>query len=754
MGNQVSSACSSCKCVKDEKAASEFDDSKADPMPLQFNSNLLRGSRDNNSSNMRGSKQFNEGSQSFRGLDSNLLKQSLTAAGANQISDGNRLLNRNLQHTNQSQDNNKINVNSSFGNNNNPHLVLSQQFSVLRQSKEERFTFNASNYNYNSNQPYNHFQSDEHGKTPQFKKELSNFGGMDDDTNNPIEINDYDDDLDFKLIKIDRNELDSNIILEETKSQAEDEQDMQEERLKKYQENTNPVHQSSEKKKPYEITSHSKQSSSASQLEVVEESFQSQRLSNQARTESRTTANLYATPMRNQSEQSSQSFDQKQNNPASVQFSFDQIQSQKQNLLSVQSQDYYALGGSGKKNKDSNSESVGQLSQSSTIRTVKVSIPQNIQKQPVDMMHKMRCIIKIQARFRAYKERKQFLSRQTETVKRKYFTSSEFWETIHSEKLYDSKTSREKREHIYKCSEAVYKGEWIGAFRDGFGKIVWQDGASYEGEWLDNRAHGYGKFIHAIGDIYEGMWYRDKACGHGIYKSVNSGGTYNGEWKNDLQHGRGVETWQDGSTYEGEFIMGEKSGIGKQIWPDKSIFIGQWSNNMINGIGRQQWNDNRKYEGEFEKNLMHGFGKFTFSDGKSYEGFYQNDKKHGYGIFTWLNGKRYEGWWTDGKQNGFGILIDKARKVFGIWQDGQKIKQLNEEEAKIVLKEHDKAMHQYMDSRGKIGDIEQIERLTFYSPQSFQTKQKEVTSMLKLIEQVFEESQINFSSFNSTSQQI
>ena len=89
-------------------------------------------------------------------------------------------------------------------------------------------------------------------------------------------------------------------------------------------------------------------------------------------------------------------------------------------------------------------------------------------------------------------------------VKRKYFTQAEFWETLTKKKKYKPDRQRKYKEYTYKCSGAVYKGEWKGGFRDGYGYIKWPDGAQYNGEWLDNRAHGYGKFIHAIGDIYDG----------------------------------------------------------------------------------------------------------------------------------------------------------------------------------------------------------------------------------------------------------
>lgn len=57
----------------------------------------------------------------------------------------------------------------------------------------------------------------------------------------------------------------------------------------------------------------------------------------------------------------------------------------------------------------------------------------------------------------------------------------------------------------------------MGGFRDGFGTMVWPDGAKYIGEWRFNKAHGRGKFYHVEGDIYDGEWSNDKANGFGVY---------------------------------------------------------------------------------------------------------------------------------------------------------------------------------------------------------------------------------------------
>ena len=64
------------------------------------------------------------------------------------------------------------------------------------------------------------------------------------------------------------------------------------------------------------------------------------------------------------------------------------------------------------------------------------------------------------------------------------------------------KTLRESRRPFTYSSGAVYKGQWIGGFRDGFGVIQYPNGAKYTGEWYLGIPWGHGKFYHVDGDLY------------------------------------------------------------------------------------------------------------------------------------------------------------------------------------------------------------------------------------------------------------
>ena len=110
----------------------------------------------------------------------------------------------------------------------------------------------------------------------------------------------------------------------------------------------------------------------------------------------------------------------------------------------------------------------------------------------------------------------------------------------------------EERSDVVFKNGAVYKGQWLGNMKHGFGVQVWPDGARYEGFWKYNKACGRGKFWHVDGDVFEGEWLDDKANGYGVYVHMN-GARYEGYWEQDLQHGPGKEVWTDGSRYQGDY---------------------------------------------------------------------------------------------------------------------------------------------------------------------------------------------------------
>ena len=188
----------------------------------------------------------------------------------------------------------------------------------------------------------------------------------------------------------------------------------------------------------------------------------------------------------------------------------------------------------------------------------------------------MRAMVRLQACLRAYRVRKKVHVFRNNKKGRSYADNAargrltehpyEYEAQNPLNKPFSDEEIVDRPEYTFK-NGAIYKGQWKGKIRHGFGKQVWPDGARYEGEWKSNKANGKGTFWHVDGDIYEGEWEDDKANGYGVYTHVN-GARYEGYWKEDLQHGRGSETWADGSKYEGDYVLGKKEGSGKYTWSD------------------------------------------------------------------------------------------------------------------------------------------------------------------------------------------
>lgn len=74
----------------------------------------------------------------------------------------------------------------------------------------------------------------------------------------------------------------------------------------------------------------------------------------------------------------------------------------------------------------------------------------------------------------------------------------------------NEKYKDEEMQEVVLPNNAVYKGQWKGKLRHGYGVQTWPDGAKYEGYWQNDKAHGHGKFYHVEGDTYEGEWAEDK----------------------------------------------------------------------------------------------------------------------------------------------------------------------------------------------------------------------------------------------------
>lgn len=197
-------------------------------------------------------------------------------------------------------------------------------------------------------------------------------------------------------------------------------------------------------------------------------------------------------------------------------------------------------------------------------------------------------IVKVQSLIRTYKARtlyKNVLKKLSEN--QLYFTSDELFETLSRNAYKD--LIKHNTEFRYQTG-AVYSGEWLGGFRNGFGKMTWPDGTYYEGMWSFGFAEGEGFYLNANGTYMRGEFRYNKLNGRGECFNKEISYKYIGMWINDLQNGQGTETWTDGAEYLGIFENGNKEKFGKYCWSDSSYYIGEWKDNKINGYVSSNFN--------------------------------------------------------------------------------------------------------------------------------------------------------------------
>lgn len=152
------------------------------------------------------------------------------------------------------------------------------------------------------------------------------------------------------------------------------------------------------------------------------------------------------------------------------------------------------------------------------------------------LLQKIHLIVRMQAFFRGYRVRRQAMFKRKVQGTRaprpfQSYASVDTNAIIGTGAAVDADLEF-RPEHTFE-NGAIYKGQWNGNLRHGFGVQIWPDGAKYEGKWRNNKADGKGIFWHADGDVFDGEWREDKAHGFGTYTHVN-GAKYEGEWSHDL----------------------------------------------------------------------------------------------------------------------------------------------------------------------------------------------------------------------------
>lgn len=332
----------------------------------------------------------------------------------------------------------------------------------------------------------------------------------------------------------------------------------------------------------------------------------------------------------------------------------------------------------------------------------------------------------IQAVWRGYLVRKAASHLLKQTVpNHSYFTAQDSRETL--SRLSSPSRVRSRRAVYRFKSAATYTGEWLGGFRDGFGEMVWADGARYSGNWSYGKPFGQGQFRHVDGEIYDGNWSHCRVKPRDVFftngnlrvsepiedgyvwlvckqeelkrrpkaSGVNAFGKLLVESKLSelmtkqqqleetlqapklkfagtlepselLQTGQREfrqQRYKNGNIYLGEWLHNKRDGHGKHIWSNGDVYSGEWKDDMQDGWGKSTWVDGSCYTGSYKRNIKEGTGEYHWKDNSKYAGEWKANEMDGHGEYCWTDGRKYIGSWVRSKMEGYGVFF---------WTDGRR----------------------------------------------------------------------------------
>ena len=102
----------------------------------------------------------------------------------------------------------------------------------------------------------------------------------------------------------------------------------------------------------------------------------------------------------------------------------------------------------------------------------------------------------------------------------------------------------------------------------------------------------------------------------------------------------------------------------------------------VEGPARITFPNGTIYEGNCKGGRKHGQSTMKLADGSMYIGHYQNDKRHGRGTYTWADGDVDVLIFEEDLPKGPAVRLEKASGLLWLLEDGRKVKQISETEAR------------------------------------------------------------------------
>ena len=192
----------------------------------------------------------------------------------------------------------------------------------------------------------------------------------------------------------------------------------------------------------------------------------------------------------------------------------------------------------------------------------------------------------------------------------------------------------------------------------------------YAGEVINDIPNGFGIMLYPNGAYYIGQFEKGQNTGFGLYMDVNGKKAILGKFNNLQLNGVGLEANSNNTASFGNYLEGELI--------DEVRFI----NCMDYNFNDQIFNYNIQlcpgngttYFGGINNNYFHLAGVFCYDVGINYIGQYNNGYQNGLGIKVYPDGRFYIGMFEQDSFNGYGIFIDKDSYKVGYWENNNFIK--------------------------------------------------------------------------------
>jgi len=163
----------------------------------------------------------------------------------------------------------------------------------------------------------------------------------------------------------------------------------------------------------------------------------------------------------------------------------------------------------------------------------------------------------------------------------------------------------------------IYYGNFINNKKDGYGTMIWKDGAKYQGEFKNNQANGYGMI-----------------------------------------------EYPENKYYQGEVKNGRMDGFGEFFWKDDKRYIGNYKNDKRNGFGIFIFKSIESQSATTSSKKRYNINNYS-----AYIGFWKNGNKDGFGMTVNVTEIKY-GLWENGVKRRY-LDNNFALKTYIKWIDKQ-----------------------------------------------------------------------------------